>query len=522
MVIIGGGITGAGIVRDLTMRGIGAILVEKKDLAAGATGRCHGLLHSGARYVVKDPESAKECITENKILKRIASRSIEDTGGLFVGLPGDDEGYIEKFLNGCNTAGIEAHEMTLSKAKRIEPNLTEEARTIIKVPDGAVDPFDLTVDNAEDASMRGATILTHTEAIGFIIEKGRVVGVTIRDRVREETGRIRAKYVVNASGAWAEGVAELSGTKVPLSLSKGTLLVFNRRINNNVINRLRPPGDGDIIVPNEPTSIIGTTSITVNDPEHFTVTQKEVEMMMRQAALVLPPSIEARVIRGYAGIRPLYAPEGGSGRGVSRDFIVIDHEKTDGLSGLISIVGGKLTIYRLMAERVVDIIAQNLGVNAPCQTAEVPIHGSEDGEYYNLGKRFDEIEIHSDDGEVGVEEVVCECELITKREIVKVIRETKSNNLNDIRHRTRVGMGSCQGGFCTYRLLGILHEMNMVPYYEANDIMINFMEERWRGIRPVLWGEQLREEQLVEGIYLGIFALDKVKPVVGKKREKYL
>jgi len=164
----------------------------------------------------------------------------------------------------------------------------------------------------------------------------------------------------------------------------------------------------------------------------------------------------------------------------------------------------------------VDAIAGEMGVHIPCATASVPLFGSEDGGHYQLEDRFPAIETVEDEKEGEVEEIVCECELVTKDEVLKVIDEMKTSNLNDIRQRTRVGMGSCQGGFCTYRLLGILHELDMVPQYEANEILTSFMEERWRGIRPVLWGDQLREEQLVEGIYLGIFALDKIQPLKRK------
>jgi len=517
VLVVGGGVTGAGVARDLVMRGIDTILVEKSDLAAGATGRCHGLLHSGGRYAVKDKESAVECIEENTILKGIASRTIEDTGGLFVSLPGDDESYVDRFLAACDAAGISAQVLSLSQALRLEPNLSREAKTIVRVPDGAVDPFSLTIDNARDASRRGCRVLRHTKLVGVDVAKGRVTGVDVHDRVTDEHHHIRAKFIINATGAWAGHVAGLAGANVPLTLSKGSLLIFNRRINNTVINRLRPPGDGDIIVPNEPTSIIGTTSITVTDPENFAVTKKEVDLMMKEAGLILPPSVEARVIRAYAGIRPLVAvPDADSGRDISRSFSILDHGKLDGVRGFYSIVGGKLTTYRLMAEKMVDVIAGEMGVHIPCSTASVPLFGSEDGEHYRLEDRFTTIETVEDEDEGEVEEIVCECELVTKDEVLKVIDEMKTSNLNDIRQRTRVGMGSCQGGFCTYRLLGILHELDMVPQYEANEILTSFMEERWRGIRPVLWGDQLREEQLVEGIYLGIFALDKIQPIKRK------
>src|SRR5512136_1389395 len=115
VLVVGGGATGAGIARDLVMRGIETILIEKGDLAAGATGRCHGLLHSGGRYAVKDHESAVECIEENKIIKRIASKAVEDTGGLFVSLIDDDESYTDRFVSACFRIGIETINLTLSQ-----------------------------------------------------------------------------------------------------------------------------------------------------------------------------------------------------------------------------------------------------------------------------------------------------------------------------------------------------------------------------------------------------------------------
>ena len=97
VVIIGGGATGAGILWDLALRGIPALLLEQADIANGATGRCHGLLHSGGRYVVKDQETARDCLAENRIVKAIAPNCVEDTGGLFVQLPGDDPAFFERW-----------------------------------------------------------------------------------------------------------------------------------------------------------------------------------------------------------------------------------------------------------------------------------------------------------------------------------------------------------------------------------------------------------------------------------------
>ena len=113
ILVIGGGATGTGVLRDLAMRGFKCVLVERRDLAYGTTGRYHGLLHSGGRYVVKDPQAAKECFEENQILRRIMPQCIEDTGGFFVLTPYDDPTYVPKFLEGCQKAQIPIESLSL-------------------------------------------------------------------------------------------------------------------------------------------------------------------------------------------------------------------------------------------------------------------------------------------------------------------------------------------------------------------------------------------------------------------------
>src|SRR5579859_6143517 len=139
VLVIGGGATGTGVLRDLALRGIGAILVEKGDLTHGTTGRYHGLLHSGARYVVKDPQSATECAAENVILRRIMPECLEDTGGLFVVTPADDEAYVEPFLRGCHNCGVPVSEISVSEALRREPLLNPRISRVFEVHDGAAD-----------------------------------------------------------------------------------------------------------------------------------------------------------------------------------------------------------------------------------------------------------------------------------------------------------------------------------------------------------------------------------------------
>ena len=150
VIIIGGGATGAGTARDCALRGLKTLLVERFDFTAGATGRNHGLLHSGARYAVTDSESAAECIRENRILRRIARHCVEPTGGLFISLPEDGIEYQAKFIESCQNAGIEAEAIDPAQALRLEPSLNPRLIGAVTVPDGAVDPFRLTVANIID------------------------------------------------------------------------------------------------------------------------------------------------------------------------------------------------------------------------------------------------------------------------------------------------------------------------------------------------------------------------------------
>src|SRR5919201_5231902 len=123
VLVIGGGATGSGVAWYAALRGLEVVLVDRADLAEGTSGRFHGLLHSGGRYVVKDPRAAEECIAENRILREIAADCIEDTGGLFVTTPSDDPDYADRFAEGCQATGVDCEEIDVAQALRQEPRL---------------------------------------------------------------------------------------------------------------------------------------------------------------------------------------------------------------------------------------------------------------------------------------------------------------------------------------------------------------------------------------------------------------
>jgi glycerol-3-phosphate dehydrogenase len=498
VLIVGGGATGVGISRDLALRGISSVLVEKGDFASGASGRNHGLLHSGGRYAVSDPEAARECISENKILRRIAPHCIEETDGLFVSLPDDSLPFRDQFLRACEEAGIPSILCSRDETLAWEPELHPDLLSAVKVPDGAIDPFKLILENAKDAANHGAQFFLHTEATSFLIEGDTTIGVLAKDLSTGEEFSIEAEFIINATGAWANQILHLAGLHIGIALSKGSLLVTNLRLAHRVINRCRPPSDGDIVVPNETVSVLGTTSIRLGEVEQFEVTSSEVSLLVRETSNMIPAIQGARLLRAYAGIRPLFQQEEkGNDRAISRGFALIDHEKRDGIRNLITITGGKLMTYRLMAERTSDLICKKMGREAECSTHLNPLPGASTP----AGSTERLQQFLADGGEV-----LCDCELVQRKEVEEFLGKEKLKDLQDILHRTRLAKGTCQGGFCVYRLLGLLHPFTKTGE-DSNRILKGFLEERWRGIRPVLWGAALREEELLESIYKGIFNL---------------
>jgi glycerol-3-phosphate dehydrogenase len=163
IIVIGGGGTGAAVIHDLTQRGFKVTLVERGELTSGTTGRHHGLLHSGARYAVKDQESAIECIQENMILRKIAPEALELNEGLFVAITEEDAAYSQAFLAGCEAGGNPTHVLTPKQALELEPNLNLHLRLAVQVPDGTIDAWRLPLHFFATAKHRGADIRPYSE-----------------------------------------------------------------------------------------------------------------------------------------------------------------------------------------------------------------------------------------------------------------------------------------------------------------------------------------------------------------------
>jgi glycerol-3-phosphate dehydrogenase len=537
--VIGGGATGAGLVRDLARRGLRALLVDKGDFGSGTSGRYHGLLHSGGRYVVEDAAAARECIAENRVLRRIAPACIEDTGGYFVATPDDPDDYLQRFAEACVGAGVPCDDVPVAGLLGREPALNPAIRRAFRVPDAALEPWQLIEANIVSARSRGADAWPYHRVVAMRRSGDRILGVDVVDERSGTLTTVVPRIVVSAAGAWAGLIAALAGVHLPMSPGKGTMLVFNQRMTDTVINRCHSPDDGDIMVPVHSVAILGTTEVTIEDPDTYGIGRDEVALLMAEGAKLFPDLPRMRLLRAYAGVRPLYKEErpteDDDGRAISRAHVVIDHVR-DGVDNFVSIVGGKLTTYRLMAEQAADVVCAKLGVMAEGTTADEVLPNQGDGRTYWLGHRLAEHEATGG----GDADLVCECEMLTRPTIERFLDERWPCSLDDVRRGTRLGMGPCQGAFCTFRAAGLVAERSAgtaaaagaavrrdvdiaaadVPA-TSDRVLVDFLAERFRGTRPIAWGRQLQELWVTAGLYAGVLGLgslvEAAKPGVAER-----
>ena len=375
VLIIGGGGTGGAIAHDLALRGLQVTLVERGEVTSGTTGRHHGLLHSGARYAVKDQESAIECIEENEILRRIAPGSFEENDGLFVAVTDEDMEYSHHFLEGCAECGIPTQRLTPKEAWQLEPNLSPDLKLAVRIPDATMDAMRMPLRFFATAKKNGAVIKPFHEVVDVKKQGGTVTGVRVVDHTSGTEEEIGADLVINAAGPWCGQLADMAGVDVPIRPSPGVMLALRGRLCNMVINRMTESGDGDIIVPQRALSVVGTSSWVVDDPDDLGLPEDHIQMMYDEGSKMIPLVNEAPFRAVWAAARPLIGPreaDADSGRELSRTFKCFDHAD-EGVEGFVTITGGKATTLRGMAEATADVVVEKLGLDAPCRTREVEL-----------------------------------------------------------------------------------------------------------------------------------------------------
>jgi glycerol-3-phosphate dehydrogenase len=382
---------------------------------------------------------------------------------------------------------------------RREPALAPDIVRAFRVADASLDSFDLLHRLAARVRAAGGQVWLRHEFRALLQSSGRIVGAEAQDLRTGEERRVEAEMVVNAAGPWAGSVASGAGISLPLSLSKGTMVALAARPVQTVVNRCAYPGDGDILVPVGTVVVLGTTDTPVDSAEDLVPVVAEVHELLEAAAHLLPGVEAHRPLRAWSGVRTLYRPPGSSPdetRALPRSHHIVDHAATDGIHGLLTIVGGKLTTYRRMAQDIVDQVASRLGNTRACATDDAVLD-DDFGRFFALPSRWEAAE--SSDLRNDQPGMLCECELVTRASAEHALDEEPPVELDDLRRDLRLGMGPCQAAFCAYRAGDLLARRLPTEAWEAIGI---FLQERWRGARILSWGHMLRQLELHQRISL--------------------
>jgi glycerol-3-phosphate dehydrogenase len=389
LLIVGGGVTGAGVARDAAMRGMSVALVEARDFASGTSSRSSKMIHGGLRYLPQgDIALVREAASERKIVEAIAPHLARQTP--FV-MPARSQGAIAKLQAGLWTfeklGGVpkdRRHEVwSPAEVTEREPAIdrTDLAGAVV-YPEYLTEDARLTLANIRSAKAAGAVVVNYARVEEILVENGHAVGARIVEasEIGAQQARVLASVVVNAAGPWVDAVRalEAGGAATRLQLTKGVHLVVDRArlpVNRTVI-MTAIDRRSVFAVPKGEFTYVGTTDTFYPDTDYWPkIEPADVDYLLAAAAARFssPPLSAHDIVSAWSGVRPLVAEEGKSASDISRR-----DEIWTGPAGVLSIAGGKLTAYRKMAERIVDLAETAMDrKHAKSRTAVTPLVGGD-------------------------------------------------------------------------------------------------------------------------------------------------
>jgi glycerol-3-phosphate dehydrogenase len=392
VVIVGAGVNGCGVARDAAMRGLRVLLLDKGDIAAGTTAASTRLIHGGLRYLEHGEVGlVRESLREREtLLRKVAPHLVRPLPMLVPIYAGQRRGRL------TIRAGMLAYDLLSSSKSLPRHRMLNAAEALAHAPGlepealrGAALFYDaqveyaerLAVENALDARARGATVLTYARVERLLFEGGAARGVVFKDLLGGATHEAHAAVILNAAGPWVDEVLEGSSAanEKLIGGTKGSHVVvraFKGAPRAAVYAEAFEDGRPFFVVPWDDKLLIGTTDERyAGDLDRVEADEREIEYLLRETNRVLPT---ARLTRGdvlytYSGVRPLPRVNAGEEGGITRRHFI----RPSRVRGLFSIVGGKLTTYRALAEEAVDLIFRTLGrTPPPCQTADAPLPGA--------------------------------------------------------------------------------------------------------------------------------------------------
>jgi len=387
VIVIGGGIVGAGVARDTTLRGLDTLLLEKDDFGSGTTSRSTRLIHGGLRYLRQlEFGLVRQDLSEREVLMRIAPHLVYPLS-FFIPIPNLSLN-VAMFL-GTTLYDVISFDKTLPNHRYLTKakTLAEEPGLKVKGLQGSYVYSDCAIplterlnwETALSAAEGGATVVNHAKVINVLREGNRVTGVEVRDEISGEVLQARGSMVVNAAGQWVDTVKEMLFKDRPpyLRRTKGAHIIIPEVSKHALV--LFSPVDGRLffVIPWEGFSLVGTTDTDYKDDlDAVYATREDVDYILEGLHLAYPDVTIEDVYYAYAGLRSLALKPGKSASDTSRSHALIDHSKRDNLDGLVTILGGKITAYREVAKDGADLACRKLGNRARCTTGEKGLPGA--------------------------------------------------------------------------------------------------------------------------------------------------
>lgn len=389
VIVIGGGIIGAGIARDAALRGLRTLLLEKEDFSYGTTSRSSRLIHGGLRYLKQlDFGLVYQDLREREILLGIAPHLVSRLA--FV-IPVSRSRLLQRAVLpfGLLLYDLLFFRKSLPSHRRLSRRETLEFEPGLE-PKGLAGsylyydcqvPFAerLCLENALCAAEHGATILNHARVVGLLRDGNSVSGVQVQDAISGESYQVKARIVINATGHWVESVTGMLGKtgKPMIRRTKGIHLIMPKVSRHAVVLFALSDGRLFFVIPWQSYSLIGTTDTDyAGNLDAVEADAKDVTYLVTEVRRIFPGINSNDIFYTSAGLRALAYSSSSKPSNVSRSHKLVDHERNDGVKGFVSVLGGKITAYRAVAEQTVDLICAKLGAKAKCSTARTPLPGA--------------------------------------------------------------------------------------------------------------------------------------------------
>ena len=528
VVVIGGGVTGAGVARDLSLRGLSVLLLEKGDWGAGTTGSSSWMIHGGPRYLEFDWNTTKLSTQDAGYIVTIARNLVYRVVFLIPVMP-HDKNNIERMETAMEVYDRfqplkHAHphrRLTAAEALQAEPGLTPDLIGAVTMEEWGIDPHRLVFANVQDAMAHGARALNHTRVTELIRDGGKVIGV--RYQADGAVSEARARVVVNATGPWSPEVATMAGVEVRLRPAKGIHLIYPHRISNFSISAESIDGRDLLMVAHAGFTLLGTTDDDFyGDLDSVDVQEDEVEYLIQGFERVFPSIRNYRPVRTTTGVRPTLFKWRRYEDELSRRYEILDHSK-QGADGFITIAGGKLSMYRLMAEETSDAVCRKLGHQASSTTATSPLPGNESDPVpaAELAARCGVPALalvklqsrHGSNAEKVLDEasgarILCRCEPVTEAELVYAARHEQVRTLADAFRRVGIAAGPCAGATCIIRSAEVVGRELGWSATQKFDAARDFVRGSWLGRAPVLNHAGWAQEELAQGVMRGLMRTD--------------